>query len=112
MKRTSGVLLPVSSLWGSYSCGSFRFEAREFIKEYSIYKEFFYHLFIANLKKHCSDITNMLIFCKQIKNIVDKRVVLVYNLKWFLVYRWICACRQVICIFDRGKFFDFASAMT
>ena len=31
MKRTSGVLLHVSSLWGEYGCGSFGAAAREFI---------------------------------------------------------------------------------
>ena len=31
MKRTSGVLLHVSSLWGEYGCGSFGEAAREFI---------------------------------------------------------------------------------
>lgn len=31
MKRESGVLMHISSLWGSYSCGSFGKEAREFI---------------------------------------------------------------------------------
>ncbi len=30
MKRTSGVLMHISSLWGEYSCGSFGAEAREF----------------------------------------------------------------------------------
>lgn len=30
MKRTSGVLMHISSLWGDYSCGSFGTEAREF----------------------------------------------------------------------------------
>ena len=31
MKRTSGVLLHVSSLWGEYGCGAFSASAREFI---------------------------------------------------------------------------------
>lgn len=31
MKRTSGVLMHISSLWGEYSCGSFGNEAKEFI---------------------------------------------------------------------------------
>lgn len=30
MKRTSGVLMHISSLWGEYSCGSFGDEAKEF----------------------------------------------------------------------------------
>ena len=31
MKRASGVLLHISSLWGSYSCGSFGEAARQFV---------------------------------------------------------------------------------
>ncbi len=31
MKRASGVLMHISSLWGDYSCGSFGSEAKEFI---------------------------------------------------------------------------------
>ena len=31
MKRASGILMHISSLWGEYSCGSFGTEAREFI---------------------------------------------------------------------------------
>ena len=31
MKRASGVLMHISSLWGDYSCGSFGTEAKEFI---------------------------------------------------------------------------------
>lgn len=31
MKRSSGVLMHISSLWGDYSCGSFGSEAKEFI---------------------------------------------------------------------------------
>ena len=31
MKRSSGVLMHISSLFGEYSCGSFGHEAREFI---------------------------------------------------------------------------------
>lgn len=31
MKRSSGVLMHISSLWGDYSCGSFGKEAKEFI---------------------------------------------------------------------------------
>ena len=31
MKRSAGVLMHISSLWGDYGCGSFGREAREFI---------------------------------------------------------------------------------
>lgn len=31
MKRASGILMHISSLWGDYSCGSFGLEAKEFI---------------------------------------------------------------------------------